>query len=209
MNAKNNRQNHNFQIAYFLAGACHTPDGAYALLCDLKADRELALATAVASDLRTQAKRIRAEHVVRMTTNEADRYEAQADLEEIEAFKKLGEDSLEAARSELRFIEKCIDKVQPLRKFAHLSAQDAHEAAQYDEWKLELINRAENALLSVGHIPTDQFSTMRLHPAFSTEILPAIINIQGRMKFDGGTGLLTEGKASFGPVFLEAVKSDC
>ena len=42
MNAKNHKQNTNFQIVYFLVGSCHTPDGAYALLCELREERLLA-----------------------------------------------------------------------------------------------------------------------------------------------------------------------
>ncbi|MGF3990643.1 hypothetical protein ACQX7T_15570, partial [Staphylococcus aureus] len=37
-----------------------------------------------------------------------------------------------------------------------------------------LMRRAENYLLSQGSIPHDHFETMRLHPEFSTVILPHV-----------------------------------
>ena len=45
---------------------------------------------------------------------------------------------------------------------------------QREEWKLELMFRVENYLCTMGAIPTDQFSTMRLHPDFQSDIYPLI-----------------------------------
>ena len=39
MISKNHRQNHDFQILYFLIGSCHTPDAAYALCQELREER--------------------------------------------------------------------------------------------------------------------------------------------------------------------------
>ncbi|MEM0174124.1 MAG: hypothetical protein QXI16_06445, partial [Sulfolobaceae archaeon] len=50
-----------------------------------------------------------------------------------------------------------------------------------EEWKWELLSRAENFLLSQGMIPPDHFDTMRHHPAFKTEILPVIMEITEMM----------------------------
>lgn len=173
MHSKNNRVNKNFQIAYFLAGSCHTPDGAYSLLKDLQEDREIALSQLEAGELRKQAKIIKAQRMI--DTGEPDLVlEGQADLAEIKNSEKFSERNIKAAYEELDFINQCIEKIQPHRQFKELSDPEAHEAAQFDEWKLELIDRAENYLLTVGTIPTDHFTTMRQHPAFATEILPAI-----------------------------------
>jgi hypothetical protein len=180
MHAKNNRVNKNFQIAYFLAGSCHTPDGAYALLKDLQEDREMALAQLESLNLKVQAKIAKAKHDIEHGT-EWERFEAKAELAEIENNKKFSERNIEAAKQELDFINKCIEKIQPHRRFAHLSDPEAHEAAQHDEWKLELMSRAENYLLTTGSIPTDHFVTMRQHPAFVDEILPAIENTKQMM----------------------------
>ena len=54
---------------------------------------------------------------------------------------------------------------------------------QQEEWKFELIRRAENILISQATgIPSDQLDTMRMHPEFTTAILPAIASIKESMK---------------------------
>lgn len=181
MHYKTNRQNHDFQIAYFIAGACHTPDAAYGILHDLKEDRSNALKMFKASKLREQAKIIRAHSLVENSKDTASQLEAQADLEEIEAMAETTEANYKAAVAELAFIEKCIERVQPLRKFAHLPDHEAFEAAQQEEWKLTLIHQAENSLLTTGTIPTDHFATMRMHPEFETAILPSINQVKALM----------------------------
>lgn len=173
MNSQNNRRNHNFQIENFLAGSCHTPDGAYALLCDLRDDRKDSLAQAEVGALRTKAKIIRAERSLD-SLDEAERLEAQADIEEIKAHEETLQKNIEAARAELKFINECIEKVQPHRRFSHLSDPEAHEAAQHDEWRHELEYRAVNFLLTAGTIPHDHFASMRQHPDFHEHILPHI-----------------------------------
>ena len=173
MNAKNNRRNHNFQIRHFLAGSCHTPDGAYALLCDLLEDRELSLAEAAAHALRTEARTIRARRRCE-DEDEAEQLEGQAELAEIQAHAVLVERNIAGARAEVACIRDCMADLAERRRFAHLPDPEAHEAAQHDEWLLELIHRAQNHLATTGTIPPDQFSTMRQHPAFEAAILPAI-----------------------------------
>lgn len=180
MIAKNNRRNSDFQIVYFLAGACHTADGAYALLCDLREDRKTALENVKAASLREQAKRLRAER--RMSSDdEAERLEGKADLAEIEAFAESTNANIAAAQAELATIEKCIERLQPLRKYRDLPDAQAHQATQCEEWRLELIHRAENYLLTSGTIPADHLVTMRQHPAFATSILPAINRVQAAL----------------------------
>ncbi len=177
MHAKTNRLNSDFQILHFLVGSCHTPDGAYALLCDLRDDRADALKGCRAAQLREQAKRIRAQRKIE-SDDEADALDGRADLAEIEASSETVAKNIAAAEEELRFIETCISKLQPFRQFKTLPDPQAHQAAQTEEWKLELIHRAENCLLTYGNIPPDQFVTMRMHPAFHVEIWPAINRIR-------------------------------
>jgi hypothetical protein len=190
MHYKTNRQNHDFQIAYFIAGSCQTPDAAYAILCDLKEDRKNAIEGFNAHSLRDRAKMLRAERKL-LDQDEAVRLEGQADIEEMKAILETVQKNYDAALAELSFIEKCMERLQPLRRFAHLPDAEAHEAAQHEEWKLQLIHTAENHLLSHGVIPADHFGTMRLHPEFSTAILPALektkllINASGRSPADG------------------------
>jgi hypothetical protein len=191
MQYKTNRSNHDFQIAYFLAGSCHTPDAAYALMCDLREDRDNAIKMYSASKLREDAKVIRANRLI-ASDDEAVRLEGQADLVEIEAMAATVERNLNAAKAERATIDKCMALLEPLRIYAHLSLPEAHEAAQSEEWKLELIQRAENFILTTGSIPTDHFATMRMHPEFKTAILPAMNTIQGLMK-EGKIDVLLEG----------------
>lgn len=185
MNAKTNRVNHDFQIAYFLVGSCHTPDGAYALLCDLRDDRDMALKSIKAAGLRQEAKIIRANRLI-SSNDEADQLEGKADLAEMEAYAEMTDKNIAAAQAELAFIDECIEKVQPMREFSHLPDPEAHEAAQHKEWKLELIHRAENHLLTTGTVPAEEFNTMRMHPAFLTDIAPAIRDISQLLKHEGG-----------------------
>lgn len=171
-------RNSNFQIAYFLAGKAHTPDEAHRILCQLYEERDVALKNAEASSLRQQAKKLRAEKVL-LDSNipESEKLEAQADLLEMEAFKDQSEACILEAREERDFIKKLIDRIEPYRQYAHLPYHQAHQAAQLEEWKQELMWRAENYLLTHGTIPADHFETMRLHPAFETEIFPKVKQI--------------------------------
>jgi hypothetical protein len=179
MHYKTNRLNHDFQIAYFLAGACHTPDAAYGLLSDLKEDRMNAIKMYEASKKKRQAQLLKIQRVLdNPNSDEYDRLLAESDLAEIEAFKETEIKNYEAALAEVAFINKCIDKVNPLRKFTHLPDAEAHEAAQREEWKLHLIHQAENHLLTSGVIPADHFTTMRMHPDFASEIMPKIGHTQ-------------------------------
>jgi len=171
---KIHRQNHDFQIAYFLAGACHTPDGAYALLQGLKEEREAAIKNYSVTELKNKAKTIRAEKLLQGT--EAEKLDGEAELLEIENNKESGKVLYNAAKDELDYINYCIDIVNPLRRYKDLSDADAYEEAQREEWKLELIKRAENSILTTGTILTDHYDTMRMHPDFITEILPKIDN---------------------------------
>lgn len=192
MHYKTNRLNHDFQIAYFLAGSCHTPDAAYALLCDLREDRETALRMAEASKLRAKARRIRAERVIEENADEVLVLEAQAELSEMEATADMVQRNEQAAIAELAFIDKCMAKLEPLRKYAHLPLPQAHEAAQAEEWKLELLHRAENSLLTAGNITPEILSTMRMHPEFNTSLLPALEEMRSAVARGRGKELLTK-----------------
>lgn len=187
MHYKTNRVNHDFQIAYFIAGSCQTPDAAYSILCDLKEDRSTALKSFEASKLRERAKILKAEQMIE-DGDEIDKLEGQADLTEIGAMSEMVRNNVEAAIAELEFIQKCMDALQPLRKYAHLPDPVAHEAAQFEEWKLQLIHTAENQVVCHGMIQPDHYATMRMHPAFATEILPALeITMRLRHEAMGGS----------------------
>jgi hypothetical protein len=188
MHYKTNRLNHDFQIAYFIAGSCQTADAAYSILCDLKEDRSNAIKSFGAYSKRDAAKVRRAEAKIAeiemraicndhdRELNECDLLDAQADIEELRALADTTQKNYDAALAELAFIEACMEKLQPFRQFAHLPDAQAHEAAQFNEWKLQLVHTAQNHMLSTNNIPADHWATMRMHPAFEKEILPAIDN---------------------------------
>lgn len=177
MLSKNNRYNHNFQILHFLVGSCHTPDGAYSLLCDLREERQQALDQVKPTLLREQAKILAAERKIQ-SDDPVAKLEGEADLAEIEANRNLTNVNIGAAEQELAFIQECIDRINPYRKYRHLSDPEAHEACQQEEWRLELLYRAENFLFTQGTIPHDHFATMRQHPDFVSSILPALEQIK-------------------------------
>lgn len=177
MQYKTNRTNHDFQIVHFLVGSCHTADGAYALLCDLHEDRDNAIKSFEAAKLREQARIVRAKRKI-ASEDEAEQLEGKADLVEIEALRETTEKNLAAAVAERATIELCMQRLEPLRQWSHLSPAQAHQAAQREEWRLELIRRAENHLLTSGQIPPEQFDVMRTHPDFKTSILPALKHIE-------------------------------
>lgn len=187
---KNHRLNTDFQILYFLAGSCHTPDGAYALLCDLREDRANAIKHYEVQTKRAEAKRLRAQTQLAMAMDDATRLEAEADLQELANGEVSGKVHYEAALAELAFIDSCMAKLEPLRKYAHLPLPEAHEASQREEWRAELMRRAENYLLTTGTIPPDHFETMRQHPDFREHIFPWIEHVKLAMKNDRPDRLL-------------------
>ena len=224
MHYKTNRQNHDFQIAYFLAGSCQTADAAYSLLCDLAEDRSNALKSFTAYSKRDQAKVKKAEIKLaqlnmrafandeQMKEIEVEVLEAEADIDELRALADTTQKNYDAALAELSFIEQCMEKLRPYRQFAHLPDAQAHESAQFNEWKLQLIHTAQNHLLSANYIPADHWATMRMHPSFEAEILPAVEGF-ARLKLQSGTAegqrKLTEAMVKKNyelPVLLEAPK---
>ena len=185
MTSKFHKQNTNFQIAYFLAGACHTPDGAYILLRELREERQAAVDNYKVQELKDKAKEIRTNKLLQ--GDEAEKLEGQAELLELENNKKTGEVLYQAALDEITFIDKCLVAIEPLRVYKNLSDGEANEAAQWNEWKFELMRRAENLMLTTGGISPDQFATMRMHPDFQTEILPRINEIKKLMLTEEGS----------------------
>jgi len=175
-------RNSNFQIRNFLAGKCHTADEAHRMLCELYEERDVAIKNAEATDLRTQAKVLRAELAVRDSTTEADKLEAKADLVEVNAFKIQGMAVLAQAIRERDYIQSLLDEVQPFRKYGHLPDEEAHQLIQEEEWKIELMWRAENFLTSQGTIPHDHLSTMRLHPSFEAELMPYVQQLSNKLE---------------------------
>jgi len=195
MLAKRHRQNHDFTILFNLVGSCHTADAAYALLCDLREERQMALDNYEVQKLRMETKEIDARSVLAQLRGSTPRElivrkTCEADLLEIANNQKMGEVLAEAARDEIAFIDECIAEIQPLRKYAHLSDPEAVEAIQAEEWELELLCRVENFMATQGSIPADQFEAMRQHPRFVEKILPRINEVSLLLEKPDGAELL-------------------
>jgi hypothetical protein len=163
-----------FQIQYFLAGKCHTPDEAYRVLCEAYEDRDIAIKLAEASKLRQKAKKLNISQVLLRTVSESRKLEAQAELIEMQALEAQGNAVIATAIQERDFIKQLIDKIQPFRKYKDIADTEAHQLAQQDEWKEELLWRAENFLVSQGTIPSDHIATMRMHPEWEQHLFPRI-----------------------------------
>jgi hypothetical protein len=175
-------QNSHFQIRHFLAGRAHTPDGAYRVLRELAEDRATALEAAQVSLLRTQARLQELTSVWRAMLGwfvPGLRMRTMASLLELRNDSFRARALVSVAEKELRHIKELIHEIEPQRRFRHMLDHEADQAAQEEEWRLELLSRVENFMVSTGTIPPDQLETMRLHPAWKTEILPHMRHVAG------------------------------
>lgn len=185
MIVKRNRHNTNFQIAYFIAGSCFTPDAAYFALLNQRDERQAALDAGHVSELRRKAKRI---EIDRNLAHEdpVTRLQAQADLLEWQNNERTMAQLQAACEDELAFIDLCIERVQPLRKYSDLPDAQAAEACQREEFALEFQYRIENYLMTTGSIPHNELASMRQHPDFNQRLLPHITHVQQALTSPGG-----------------------
>lgn len=172
-------QNSNFQIAHFLAGKCHTADEAFRVLRQQLEDREVALATAA----RFSWRKLWREFLLLFMKPDALDLQARACIDQ--------------AQREAAYIRSLLAQIEPARKLAHLPDHLAYQFAQQEEWRRELIYRAENYIASLGAIPPEQLATMRLHPEFKDMIAPRIQKMlaaqkSGQLSIEGKTKLLPE-----------------
>lgn len=202
MNSKPHRNNCDFQLKHFMAGSCHTPDGAWALLYDQKIDIGVKIEHTKAQGLRRQAKMMAAQAVLDdPEATEVQRLNAEADMLECNSVIEGWSKNLQAAENEYAYICKLMDELEPLRKYKHLPLLEANEAMQREEWLGELKTRAENFLLTAGTIPHDHLNTMRCHPDFEAEIVPHIEAITMKVLDSGGDR--TKVLKNMQPLFLE------
>lgn len=182
MISKPHRNNSDFQLRYFLAGSCHTADGAWSLLYGQKIDIEVKIKHAEAQRLRRLAAIADAEDVLNRDAKASAKMIANADIIEQNSGTAVWELNTQAARNELATIDALMTELEPLRKYGHLPLLEANEASQREEWLLELKERAENFLLTQGTIPHDHLHTMRCHPDFKTILAPAIGELMDKMR---------------------------
>jgi len=196
MHYKAGRQNHDFQIAHFLVGSCHTADAAWSLLADQYEDRNNAIQMYEGAKRREKAKRLKAQRILDLEkTDVVTRLETEAEICELDALAGTTKKNVEAAIAERDFIKQCMDRLEPYRKFAHLSPAEAAQAAQRDEWRFELMRRAENYLITAGTIPHDHYNTMRMHPDFEKIIQPYTQNVHMLLKTGRGDEVLKLSKS--------------
>lgn len=194
MTAKPHRNNSDFQLRHFMAGGCHTPDGAWALMYCQKIDIENKIKHTHAQKLRRDARIMAAKEFLAKNSDAplCHRMEREAVIMESEADAPLAELNLRAAENELATIKQIMAELEPLRKYKHLPLLEANEAAQREEWLGELKTRCENFLISQGSIPHDHLATMRSHPDFESEIVPHIRGLIERLKVTSDSlGLLS------------------
>jgi hypothetical protein len=164
-------RNSDFQIEYFLAGRCHTADEAYRLLSEQIEDRDRAFVEATLSG-RLLAWQLR--WLQRFTWLPVVGELVQVRVDRLLARRMHLQDLVDACAHEIGTLRHALHRLEPDRKFSYLPDAQAHQAAQQEEWREELIWRATNYLCAEGRIPAAELATMRLHPDFATHILPRI-----------------------------------
>jgi hypothetical protein len=192
MIVKRNRQNNNFQIAYFIAGSCFTPDAAYFALLNQRDDRRRAIEHSQVQEMRALAKKQRIDLDL-FSDDPILALEAQADLQEWMNQRSDARELMQSCEEELAFIDLCIERVRPLRQYAHLSDNEAAEACQREEFAREFQYRIENFLACSGSIPHNELAVMRQHPDFDNLLLPHIDHVTQLLASPGGAQRLLPG----------------
>lgn len=182
-----------FQISSFIAGKANTPDEAKRVLLELREERDVAIKASEASEMRSEAKRLRIDDIINdEESTEADILDAKADLVEMSAFEEQGKACFEEALRERDFIDTLLSEVEQHCKYNHLPLHEANQITQQKEWELELVFRAQNFIASQGSIPHDHLATMRMHPSWDTVLLPAVQKITALIRQDDPAAIPTK-----------------
>lgn len=192
MIVKRNKTNNNFQLAYFIVGSCFTADAAYFALLNQRDDRVMALNNSRVSALKTQAKLLDIERRLK-STDPVVVLEAQADKLEIELNQPLNQQLIQACEEEIAFINLCIERVLPLRKYSNMPDNEAAEACQREEFAKEFMFRIENFIMTQGVVPANEISSMRQHPDFDNLLLPHIKHVSLTLSQPDGVERLLPG----------------
>lgn len=189
MIVKRNKTNNNFQLAYFIVGSCFTADAAYFALLNQRDDRQQALNASRVSEIKTRARLADIDRNLRHT-DPVKRIEAQAEKLEIELAQPLNDQLVQACQEELEFIDLCISRIKPLRKYSNLPDNEAAEACQREEFAKEFMFRIENYIMTQGSVPANELSSMRQHPDFANMLLPHIKHVSLTLAQPNGVELL-------------------
>jgi len=181
MHAIPHRSNSDFQIRHFIAGSCHTPDGAYVLLMAQMETAAAALVEAQAKGLELRADLDDAE--LEAASADAHPLRSQARLLRIKQAMLAHQRRSEGATAEAATIWAALDELRPQCRYADKPLAEQAELAQRDEWREELKHRAENMMAQAATgISSDQISAMRMHPDFQSDILPHIVASGKRLR---------------------------
>jgi hypothetical protein len=177
MHSAPHRNNSDFQLRHFIAGSCHTADGAWALLYNQLLDIQIKHEHTKAQIVRRRIKTLEFEKRLETTTDQIEKLALEADIIEFRSGDGLLELALAGSEKELETIRGLMNELEPQRRYGHLPLLEATEAAQREEWLGEFKSRIENYLLTQGTIPQDQLEAMRRHPDFEDAIVPHISNV--------------------------------
>jgi hypothetical protein len=179
MHSTSFRSNSDFQLRYFIAGSCYTPDGAWALLYAQRTSARSKVLDAEARALERVADGLEKDAALAGALTDIETLRARAAKMRFDAELDNFILSRQGAEAELRTIETLMSELEPKRLFAHLPDLEAIEAAQREEWRLELMGRAENMVYGQKSIPYDHLHVMRMHPDFESKIMPHLHKITG------------------------------
>jgi hypothetical protein len=183
MIAKPHRMNSDFQLRYFIAGSCHTPDAAWLALYAQMLDAEEKVISTEAQQIRRGiSKRKALTTLENEFSKELDKLEAQAQLIELKASEKIFEMNVLGVKKELEAIKNMMAELEPLRKYGHLDVLEATEAMQREEWLLELKSRTEDYLVTSGTIPHDHMNALKMHPDFKELLTPYILEMNVKLQ---------------------------
>ncbi len=181
MHAAPHRTNSDFQLRHFIAGSCHTPDGAYVLLYSQRQQWLANVAEAGTSGLDLSAD-LQDAIDAKPPAFGADALRAQAKLARAKRAIEGHETRLAGLQAELATIDALMAELRPQCRFAHLPIMEHAEAAQRGEWLGELKRRAENMqLAALSGIAYDHLQAMRMHPDWEGEILPHLIQTRAAL----------------------------
>ena len=183
MNNHPHRNNSDFQLRHFIAGGCHTADGAWNVLYEQMLDVQIKLEHTKAQVLRREARRLDLEQSLKSSElTPSDMLRVKADIMDWQSAEGLNELAIAGAERELATIKSLMAELEPHRKYGHLPLLEATEAAQRDEWREEFKSRIETYLISQGTIPEDQLRAMRNHPDFMTDLVTHIRRVSAMLE---------------------------
>lgn len=191
MIAKPHRMNSDFQLRYFIAGSCHTPDAAWLALYAQMLDAEEKVISTEAQQLRRIITQRKAEAVMRSENSDPlEVMEAQAVIIELRASSKIFNLNVEGVKNELDSIKKMMVELEPFRKYGHMNVLEASEAMQREEWLLELKSRTEDYLVTTGMIPHDHMNALKCHPDFKGHLVPYVVELTSKIDKCIGIGAI-------------------